>query len=373
LRLNNSLWRRAARAVAAGKHDEEDVIQYRLSTLLLAFVVVAASLGLCGAWGIVVAAVLLAVAAYATKASYMAGRFVRAFSILGPLLLLCLVFFVGSMAAPSVGRHYTCANQMHNIGLALLTYERWHGNLPPPVTADKQGKPMHSWRVLILPQLERPDLYKAYSLAEPWDGPNNGKLAAMSVHFYACPSSPSTCSSPWTNYVAVTGPGTAWNLSPAEKTSMAARKGRTVMVAEIADANIRWTEPRDMTLDEACGVGRTKSSLAISSNHSTTGACVVFSDGSVAFIPTDVSPEVIRKLLTGDETTWEAYDKQSQTRYKLARAREDDEYRIGWATFATLVLSYVVLLCWPTGTTPAAESQPPESPGEPPPPPAALQ
>ena len=35
---------------------------------------------------------------------------------------------------------------------------------------------MHSWRVLLLPYLDRSDLYKAYDFTEPWDGPNNRKL-----------------------------------------------------------------------------------------------------------------------------------------------------------------------------------------------------
>ncbi len=66
-------------------------MRYRLSILLPAFVVVAASLWLFGGCGVVYAAILLAVAAYARNAESVAGRFYRASFILGPLLVLLLL------------------------------------------------------------------------------------------------------------------------------------------------------------------------------------------------------------------------------------------------------------------------------------------
>src|SRR5207248_2869881 len=62
------------------------------------------------------------------------------------------------------------------IGLALLNYHDTYGSFPPAYVADATGKPIHSWRVLILPFMEQSSLYNAYSMAEPWDGPNNRKL-----------------------------------------------------------------------------------------------------------------------------------------------------------------------------------------------------
>ena len=38
---------------------------------------------------------------------------------------------------------------------------------PPAYLADRDGKPMHSWRVLILPFLEQQELYRAYHFDEP--------------------------------------------------------------------------------------------------------------------------------------------------------------------------------------------------------------
>jgi hypothetical protein len=47
-----------------------------------------------------------------------------------------------------------CANNLKQIGLGILNYESYHGFLPPPYLANDQGRPIHSWRVLILPFVE---------------------------------------------------------------------------------------------------------------------------------------------------------------------------------------------------------------------------
>jgi hypothetical protein len=43
--------------------------------------------------------------------------------------------------------------------LAVANYEFANGAFPPPFLADASGRPMHSWRVLILPFLEQGELY----------------------------------------------------------------------------------------------------------------------------------------------------------------------------------------------------------------------
>jgi len=43
--------------------------------------------------------------------------------------------------------------------LAVANYHDSHGQFPPPYIAEADGKPMHSWRVLILPYLEHGELY----------------------------------------------------------------------------------------------------------------------------------------------------------------------------------------------------------------------
>jgi hypothetical protein len=48
-------------------------------------------------------------------------------------------------------RRSQCRNHLRQIGLALHNYHDKYGCLPPAYIADKNGRPLHSWRVLILP------------------------------------------------------------------------------------------------------------------------------------------------------------------------------------------------------------------------------
>src|SRR5437870_3697429 len=58
---------------------------------------------------------------------------------------------------------------MHN-------YHETHGALPPFAVVGKQGTPLLSWRVLILPFIEQDGLYRQFKLNEPWDSPHNLRL-----------------------------------------------------------------------------------------------------------------------------------------------------------------------------------------------------
>lgn len=69
------------------------------------------------------------------------------------------------------------AASMRMISTAVAAYEQRYGEYPPVVTYDHTGRPMHSWRALILEQLGEKKLAAAYRLDEPWDGPNNSQLA----------------------------------------------------------------------------------------------------------------------------------------------------------------------------------------------------
>ncbi|HEY2910378.1 MAG TPA: DUF1559 domain-containing protein, partial [Gemmataceae bacterium] len=66
-------------------------------------------------------------------------------------------------------------NNLKQIALSVHNYEATYSKLPANRT-DKDGKPLLSWRVLILPYIEQNNLYQQFKLDEPWDGPNNKKL-----------------------------------------------------------------------------------------------------------------------------------------------------------------------------------------------------
>ncbi len=66
-----------------------------------------------------------------------------------------------------------CTNNLQQIGLAMHNYHDRHKTFPPAYTVDKAGKPLLSWRVLILPYLDQEALYKEFHLDDPWDSVHN--------------------------------------------------------------------------------------------------------------------------------------------------------------------------------------------------------
>lgn len=86
-------------------------------------------------------------------------------------LTIADVFLPGIVAARRCARRAQCQNNMKQITQALLCYREMKKRFPPAHTDGENGKPMHSWRVVILPCLDRRDLYEAYDFNEPWDGP----------------------------------------------------------------------------------------------------------------------------------------------------------------------------------------------------------
>ncbi len=76
-------------------------------------------------------------------------------------------------------------NNMKQIALAMHNYHDVYGRLPAPAIMDKDGKPLLSWRVAILPFIEQDNLYKQFKLDEPWDSEHNKKLLVQMPGIYA--------------------------------------------------------------------------------------------------------------------------------------------------------------------------------------------
>lgn len=82
------------------------------------------------------------------------------------LLLALLLPNVGRNARGG-GRRVQCLNNLHTVAIALHNYQSEYGSLPPACVRDSEGRPMHSWRALLLPYLDRPDIAEVYRFDEP--------------------------------------------------------------------------------------------------------------------------------------------------------------------------------------------------------------
>jgi prepilin-type processing-associated H-X9-DG protein len=271
-------------------------LQFTLRSMFVVMIVLAVLLGMVMQFGCL--RVLLSIALVASIAVSIYKRDWR--YVLGTFGIVIVVgLLLPAFQAPrTTTRRYLCKCNLKQIGLALHNYHDRYGSFPPAYIADEDGKPMHSWRVLLLPFVEESNLYEEYRFDEPWDGPNNRKLHKQVVSIYRCPSA--TDNDIMTSYVAVVGPATAWPGSESTKfKDFSDGASNTIMIVEMANSGIHWMEPRDLHVLKMHPWINAKSSQAISSNHPG-GACVLFADGSVRFLPTGFSPDKLKALLTID-------------------------------------------------------------------------
>src|SRR5436190_7601184 len=93
----------------------------------------------------------------------------KVLAVIGILgLLVALLLPAMRFGTREAARRMQCSNHLKQIGLALQNYHDEYKSLPPAYIADTEGKPMHSWRVLILPFMEQKPLYDKYDFNEPW-------------------------------------------------------------------------------------------------------------------------------------------------------------------------------------------------------------
>ena len=95
-------------------------------------------------------------------------------------------------------------------GAMIRAAEEENGRMPTWALSGRDGRPLLSWRVALLPYLGQNDLYQEFKLDEPWDGPNNSRLLSLMPRVYAHPLDRSGAARGLTYYRVFTGPQTAF-------------------------------------------------------------------------------------------------------------------------------------------------------------------
>lgn len=221
--------------------------------------------------------------------------------ILGLVLLVPLgygIYWLVKTASAGIAQN-SCQNHLKQIAVAILNYEGRYGSLPPAFVNGKDGKPAHSWRVLILPFLDHQDLYDAYHFDEPWNGPNNIKLIDRMPAEFACPGG-SNREKGKTDYVAVVGSQTAWPGSRSRRLQdIRDGTSNTLLLTELAKSDITWTEPRDVRIADIIPYDADGVSPTFDSNHAKT-VNIAYCDGSVRAIAKTLPRRTLYALLTAD-------------------------------------------------------------------------
>jgi len=215
--------------------------------------------------------------------------------------LLVVVFILGILAAMflpaprsarEAGRRSACGNNLKQIGLALANYHDKYGAFPPAYTVDANGKPLHSWRTLILPYVEQQPLYDQIDLSKPWDDPVNRVAYDATIPTYRCPSA--SISSTQTTYLAIVGRQVCFQpAKPRALADLTDDRSLTVMVMEFSSARaVHWMSPTDADEQMALNFGAAKPLPHPGC------AQALFADYSIRTISSKTKPEVLRALLT---------------------------------------------------------------------------
>jgi hypothetical protein len=248
-------------------------------------------------------------------------------------------------------------NNLKLIGLALHIYHSVYDQFPPAVIHGPDGKPWHSWRVLILPFLEgETDTFNAYDFGQPWDSLRNKPLIDRMPAVYHDPSH-GDAKGPYTGYAALVGPKAIFRPEGARESdpknppigkgglgvhNVTDGTSYTVMVAPVDPGRkIPWTKPEDIDVGPGfSGFGKPGGIAASYRFHGKEGgkaAPFLFADGSVHVIGAAIKPSVLEALITcaaGEVIAPEAYPSESNpadesnlagalTKYKTLKIRLD--------------------------------------------------
>ncbi len=180
-------------------------------------------------------------------------------------------------------------NNLKQIALAMHNYHDTYGRFPPAVVYSKDGRPLYSWRVLLLPFLEQANLFQQFKKDEPWDSPHNKKLLAMMPPVYAPVRGQTT--EPYSTYYQVfVGQGSVFEGRDGRRfTDITDGMSNTLLVVE-AGQPVPWSKPEDIAFVPDQAIPPLGGLFADGFN-------AAFCDGSVRFLKRSIDPKVLRLLI----------------------------------------------------------------------------
>lgn len=182
-------------------------------------------------------------------------------------------------------RRARTAENMEKIGRALAAYVAKYGRLPPQALRATDGNRSLSWRVVILPELGYPELFKQFNGNEAWNGPHNKELLAQIPPEYQSPERFDTK----TNYVGASERGMALeSLEGVAPEAMKDGMDNTIAVFEADDGQAKpWTQPLDY-------IANLEEPMTDLGHLRAEGTFTILASGRVAVMPRGFSEQLWR-------------------------------------------------------------------------------
>jgi hypothetical protein len=179
-------------------------------------------------------------------------------------------------------------NKLKQLALAMHNYHSVNGSFPAAAVYGKDGKPLLSWRVVLLPYLDENKLFNEFHLDEAWDSEHNKKLLERMPKTYRLQYEGQKPDE--TVYVGLTGKGTIFDGKKGVKIQdITDGTSNTVLFVESARP-VPWTKPDDLPYD----ADKPLPKLGIIPS----GFDAAFADGSVRWLKASVPVETLRALIT---------------------------------------------------------------------------
>jgi hypothetical protein len=183
------------------------------------------------------------------------------------------------------------AKNLQELMIALWNYHEINDHFAPAANYDKAGKPLLSWRVLLLPYLDQDDLFAQFHLDEPWDSKHNKPLLAKMPKQYEPPLPGKTKEKYTTFYQVFVGKG-AFFEGKEGMTLSDVTDGTSMTIAIIeAGQAVPWTKPVDLPYDA-------KKPLPKLGGLFDDGINAAFADGSAHWLRKDFDAAMMRIVIT---------------------------------------------------------------------------
>lgn len=218
------------------------------------------------------------------------------------IIFLAAEVFTWFRSALRNARLNDCHGYTKQIALGLSNYEAVHGRFPPAYTTDANGKPLHSWRTLILPYMEQQKLYDSIDLTKPWDDPANAAACSTPLSFYQCPALPAAIKNAGnlTTYLALVTPDSVLRIgSPIAYDDLEDSSNTLVFVDAPADKAVPWMSPHDADEKVLLEFGRVSDSQHAGKGQQA-GAVMMagFADGHSQLLHRLLDDDARRALIT---------------------------------------------------------------------------